>query len=411
MNQSPKIVILGAGKIGRSFIGQLFSRGGYEVVFLDADLRFIDELNRRGSYNVIIKSETEQMLRIENVRGVSVFEEELAANEIAGADILAVCVGLNNLEKIMPLLSKGILKRYQLIPDFPLDMILAENLRDAADYFRTRLENSLTEIADLDSFIGLIETSIGKMVPIMKQKDLEEDPLQVFAESYNILIVDKKAFKNPIPDIEGLAPKDNMKAWVDRKLFIHNLGHAATAYFGYLYDPGFVFLYEPLKIKGIYNLVRDTMMQSADLLMKKYPGEFTPASLIAHIDDLLCRFQNVYLGDTLFRVGCDLFRKLGAQDRLAGAIHLALEMNLPCHLIYLALLSGFHFQAKDENGRILPGDEQFHEEIKKHGFRHPFKEVCGFQDEMLLTSGEKMYNSLDQEFFKRVVLKEEAVAM
>jgi mannitol-1-phosphate 5-dehydrogenase len=411
MNQSPKMVILGAGKIGRSFIGQLFSRGGYEVIFLDADLRLIDELNCRGEYHVIIKSQQEEILRITNVRGVSVFEEEQATNEIAGADILAVCVGLNNLEKIMPLLSKGILKRYQLIPDFPLDIILAENLRDAADHFRTRLESRLTEITGLDSFIGLIETSIGKMVPIMKQKDLEEDPLQVFAESYNTLIVDKKAFKNPIPDIEGLAPKENMKAWVDRKLFIHNLGHAATAYFGYLYDPGFVFIYEPLKIKGIYNLVRDTMMQSADLLMKKYPGEFTPASLIEHIDDLLTRFQNVYLGDTLFRVGCDLHRKLGAQDRLAGAIHLALELNLPSHLIYLALMAGFRFLAKDENGHNLASDEQFHEEIKKDGFQHLFREVCGFQDEMLLTTTEKMYNSLDQEFFRKVVLKEEIVAM
>ena len=44
------------GKIGRSFIGQLLSRGGYEVVFIDADLKLIEELNRRGHYNVIIKA-------------------------------------------------------------------------------------------------------------------------------------------------------------------------------------------------------------------------------------------------------------------------------------------------------------------------------------------------------------------
>ena len=32
-----KILIFGAGKIGRSFIGQLFSRAGYELVFIDAN--------------------------------------------------------------------------------------------------------------------------------------------------------------------------------------------------------------------------------------------------------------------------------------------------------------------------------------------------------------------------------------
>ena len=31
------ILIFGAGKIGRSFIGQLFGKAGYEVVFVDMD--------------------------------------------------------------------------------------------------------------------------------------------------------------------------------------------------------------------------------------------------------------------------------------------------------------------------------------------------------------------------------------
>jgi mannitol-1-phosphate 5-dehydrogenase len=45
------------------------------------------------------------------------------------------------------------------------------------------------------------------MVPLMTQKDLQHDVLQVFAEEYNTLCLDKMAFKNPIPEIEGLAPK------------------------------------------------------------------------------------------------------------------------------------------------------------------------------------------------------------
>jgi mannitol-1-phosphate 5-dehydrogenase len=48
--------LFGAGKIGRSFIGQLFSRGGYEVVFVDVFKPLIDEINRRHEYNVVIKA-------------------------------------------------------------------------------------------------------------------------------------------------------------------------------------------------------------------------------------------------------------------------------------------------------------------------------------------------------------------
>ena len=40
-----------------------------------------------------------------------------------------------------------------------------------------------------------------------------------------------------MPDVPGLDPKHNMKAYVDRKSFIHNFGHALCAYLGYLEDP------------------------------------------------------------------------------------------------------------------------------------------------------------------------------
>ena len=105
--------------------------------------------------------------------------------------------------------------------DNPLDIILAENLRHAAPFFRKKILPFLPADYPFNTLVGLIETSIGKMVPIMMEKDMEIDILQVFAEPYNILILDKKAFKNSIPPIAGLSPKENIKAWVDRKL-IHS---------------------------------------------------------------------------------------------------------------------------------------------------------------------------------------------
>jgi mannitol-1-phosphate 5-dehydrogenase len=402
-----KLVIFGAGKIGRSFIGQLFSRGGYEVVFIDVYKPVIDELNRRGNYNVIVKSEKEEILNIKNVRAVYSGDEGKAAEEIATAGILAVSVGLNAIPKIIPLLAKGLTERFKRDNKSALDIILAENLRDAAEYFYARLREVLPPDFPLNELVGLVETSIGKMVPIMKMKDQEEDLLQVFAEPYNTLILDKKAFKNPVPSIEGLAPKNNMKAWVDRKLFIHNLGHAAAAYLGYLYDPKFIFLYEPLNIPEIYREIRETMLQSADILLKKYPDEFTAETLTAHIDDLLSRFKNIYLGDTIFRVGCDLLRKLSAHDRLAGAVHLALDMNLPYEKILFALVCGCRFRAEDEAGNMLPEDIEFRG-IYEKGIKYVLTDICGFSEtlnkELIAEAGEMDRNLDPASFRKRFVL-------
>jgi len=213
----------------------------------------------------------------------------------------------------------------------------------------------------------------------MLKKDLEEDILQVFAESYNTLILDKKAFKNPIPQIEGLAPKENIKAWVDRKLFIHNLGHSAAAYIGYLCNPDFVFLYEALAVPEVFSNVRATMLQSADVLMKKYPNDFSSKELEEHINDLLLRFQNKALGDTIFRVGCDLLRKLGPEDRISGAIKSAIEFDLPYNKILYALICGCHFRAKDEEGYMLKTDVQF-VNCYQNDIKLILTEVCGFDE-------------------------------
>lgn len=372
-----QIVIFGAGKIGRSFIGQLFSRGGYEVVFIDVYRPVIEELNRRGKYNVIIKGEEESVITIQNVRGVFAGETDKVITEIAGARIVAVSVGLNGLKSIIPLIAKGLVRRYESAESKPLDIIIAENLRNAAEYMSQELKQYFPEGYPLDERVGLIETSIGKMVPIMLKKDMEEDILQVFAEPYNTLILDKQAFKNPIPEIEGLAPKENMKAWVDRKLFIHNLGHATAAYLGYLSHPDSTFLYEVLSDNNLKENVRNTMLQAARVLLKMYPAEFTIELLTEHIDDLLKRFQNKALGDTVFRVGCDLQRKLGAEDRLAGAIHLALKYKLPYDLILKALVCGCHFRATDSEGKMLQPDLEF-VRIYEKGILTVLNDICGF---------------------------------
>ncbi|MBA7561450.1 Mannitol-1-phosphate 5-dehydrogenase [subsurface metagenome] len=327
-----KLVLFGAGKIGRSFIAQLFSRGGFEVVFIDVNKRIIDELNRRGNYNVIIKGEKEKTINIKNVRGVFVGDKEKVVEEIANSQLVSVSVGQNGIHHVIPLIAKGLLERFKRDDTLALDIIIAENMRNAAVYFHNELLKYLPETYPIGKLVGLVETSIGKMAPIIPQKDVEDDILQVYAELYNTLILDKMAFKNPIPPINGLAPKENMKAWVDRKLFIHNLGHATTSYLGYIYCHDFVYLYEVLAVPYINDQVRATMLQASNILLEKYPLEFTPESLTAHIDDLLYRFQNKSLGDTIFRVGCVLKRKLGHKDRLAGAILLvstAIENSFP----------------------------------------------------------------------------------
>jgi mannitol-1-phosphate 5-dehydrogenase len=238
-------------------------------------------------------------------------------------------------------------------------------MRSAAGFTRDLLIKNLPSQFPVDTYVGLIETSIGKMVPIMPLAEAEKDPLMVFAEPYNTLILDGKGFKSPVPDVKGLAPKNNIKAWVDRKAFIHNLGHATAAYYGYFHHPDDIYMYEVLDDEKVLHFTRQVMLQSAEVLRAEYPGEFTVADLTGHIDDLLFRFRNKTLQDTVFRVGQDLPRKLGADDRFMGSIHLAEKNRMPYQLIIKAMSYGFFFRARDEEGNLFPADSTFHEALSE----------------------------------------------
>lgn len=374
--ESRKIVIFGAGKIGRSFIGQLFGCSNYKVVFIDTDPVIVAGLNTRGNYRVIIKGEKEEEIIVPDVQAISAFEKQKVIETVSTAGIIAVSVGKSSLEKIIPVIAAGLELRFNLNRDCPLDIIIAENMRAAGDFFREQLTGVLPPDYPLEKLVGLIETSIGKMVPIMTQADIDKDPLMIYAEPYNTLILDGRGFKSPIPDVKGLAPKDNIKAWVDRKAFIHNLGHATAAYFGFNRHPEAIFMFEVLDDIAVYNFTREVMLQSAAILQVAYPKDFTMKDLEDHINDLLLRFRNRALQDTIYRVGHDLTRKLGSDDRFIGAIHLANHVGMTYDKILKAMSYGFYFRAKDEEGNIFKPDFAFMESLAKEFEMTLIKYLC-----------------------------------
>jgi mannitol-1-phosphate 5-dehydrogenase len=329
------------------------------VVFVDVDKTIVRLLNERKSYRVVIKGDQTDEIIVPNISAIHASDKQMVAEAVCSAGIAAVSVGKFALEKVIPVIASGLELRHKHNPYFPLDIILAENMRSAADFTKEELLKYLPEGYPVDMLVGLIETSIGKMVPIIPLAEIEKDPLVVFAEPYNSLILDGKGFKTPIPDVKGLAPKNNIKAWVDRKAFIHNLGHASAAYYGHYLHPKMTYMYEVLEDSLVLDFTREVMMQSAEVLNKVYSEDLPMKDLADHVEDLLNRFRNRALQDTIFRVGHDLVRKLGSDDRFMGAVSLARQCNMPYDLIVRAMSYGFRFKARNEEGRLFPDDENF----------------------------------------------------
>jgi len=377
MNKNKKMIQFGAGRIGRAFLGQLFSLSGYEVVFVDINQELVNKINKQRGYYIIVKQNgaPDKTIQIRDVRAIEASNVELIRKEIVEADIICTAVGKNSLDKIVPLIAEGLLLRWKKVRNSPVDIIIAENVRYASRYLRRKLKRILPEEFPLNHLVGLVETSIGKMVPIVPEDKIKLDPLILFTEPYNQLIVDKKAFKNPIPYLPELLPVRNIQAYVDRKLFIHNLGHSATAYLGYHYQPDFKYIYEPLQNSEIYYKIRKVMLQSAQALNQAYPDDLPMNDLKIHIEDLLTRFQNRALQDTIYRVGCDLYRKLHKNERIIGSIILAERNNTDWDEQAEIFRAALQFRAKDEHGQLFPEDKNFIEKELPLGIEHILRKV------------------------------------
>ncbi len=370
------MVHFGAGNIGRSLVGVLFTRADYEVVFVDADARVVDALNQRGQYTVKLMSrdipENQAGIVVRNVRGLHAMDTQAVSQAIAKAAVVGTSVGAKILPRVLPSIAGGIAAREQ-----PISIIFCENLRRTREHARGILAQNLPAGYPLDRRVGLVETSIGKMVPIMPEAVRARDPLEVWGEPYAKIIADRKGFVDEPPCVEGLVLKDNFGAYVDLKLFVHNFGHAAAAYLGNL--AGKRFIWECMQDQAIRSQVRPAMLANGMALRKRYPGEFSAQDIEEHVDDLLARFTNQALGDTVFRVGRDLARKLAPEDRCEGSLRLLQEVgdnpDFACRVIAAAL----HFDATDESGNALAGDTAIVRDAATRGAAQVLTQVCGLR--------------------------------
>ena len=364
----PNILIFGAGNIGRAFIGQLFSEHDYAITFVDIDEELIEKLHMRNSYPVAIRQTgKDDVTRIvAPVDAVSAVHTEAVIQAMCVADVLATSVGKNALPSVAMTIAAGLVERMRRSCG-PIDLILAENIHNGREFLYEELGKHLPDGFPLSDTLGIVETSIGKMVPIITDEDRGIDPLLVAAEPYHELILDAEGFITPLPrefsDIHKVSP---IEAYVDRKLYIHNLGHAAAAYIGNLHYPDAEYIYEVVAHTEIMDAVRSAMEQSAAGIMCKYPGIFSREGIAEHIEDLLYRFTNEALRDTVFRVGRDLRRKLHRSDRVIGAIRNCEKFHLPWGALNDVVQAACSFQPEghlsvdsDFQELMLQGEDRF----------------------------------------------------
>ncbi len=378
-----KAIQFGAGNIGRGFIGSLLYKAGYHVVFADVNTEIIDKINKDKEYTIHVMDTVCSEEKVNDKSGVISINNEIY-KEIVEAEIITTAVGPVVLPRIAPTIAKGIALRKENGVKNYLNIIACENAIKASSQLEEEVKKYLTkdEVDYLEEFVGFPNCSVDRIVPPVKSENI----LDVVVENYYEWNVEEKAFKGEIPKIEGMNLVDNLMAYIERKLFTLNTGHAITAYFGYL--KGYETIEESIKDEVIYDFVKKAMIESGKGLIAKY--NFDEEAHYKYINKIIDRFKNPYLKDDVARVGREPLRKLNENDRLIKPLITARGFNINTDNLLLGVGAALHYDNKEDAQSV-----QLQSLINEKGIKESLAEISKISgDTDVLDKVEKYYDEV-----------------
>ena len=346
---------IGAGNIGRGFIGALLSQAGWHVTFADVVEPIIEALNRDHGYTVHILDKEPGEIAITGVDGVISTSPEFA-QRVAQCDLITTAVGPNVLPIIAKSIAAGIQARIQAGNTEPMNVICCENgLRTT-----TRLKNEVLthlngeEAAFIEANIGFVDCAVDRICP----KPSFENILDAAVERYCEWDVERSAWKGPQPEIPGMTYADNLMAYLERKLFTLNSGHAICAYLGYL--KGYKTIKDSIADPAIGAAVHAAISESGEGLIKEFG--FDPEVHHAYVEKIFARYQNPFLEDEVLRVGREPLRKLEPGDRLIKPLTTTASFGLPVDHLIFGAAAALRFDCPDD-----PQSVELQAKIKAEG--------------------------------------------
>lgn len=348
-------VQFGAGNIGRGFIGALLSNAGYEVTLVDIDEEVVNTINKQHSYKIEYLDLQKGSDTVKNVRGALTGSKEMV-EAIQKASVITTAVGANILKFVAPEIANGI-KARATRSETPetLNVIACENLVGNTEILKDLILKNISDERDekvrkqaedyIKNHVGFPNCSVDRIVPPYKGSGA----LDVGVERFHEWNVDETKLQPPYPEIPGMNLVKDLTAYVQRKLFTLNTGHAITAYLGFVkhYDT----IDKAIADSDIATTVLQAMKESGAALVKEHRPIFNGAEHEKYIQKILLRFKNPYVHDEIDRVGRDPKRKLATGDRLIGPCNMATGFGMEVDALLKGVAAAFIYWVYAEMGK------------------------------------------------------------
>ncbi len=385
-----RAVHFGAGNIGRGFIGETLAANGFGIDFVDVNSTIIDELNKRGEYDIQLAAPGKKKIHISNVDGINNAKDpDKVVDAIKKTDMITTAIGPKILAIIAPLIAKGLTARVKWGNKQPLDVIACENMIGGSQHLKDEVYKHLDDAIkpEIDKYIGFPNAAVDRIVPIQHN----DDPLFVSVEDFKEWVIDQSQMKNKSIVLKGVDYAPDLEPYIERKLFSVNTGHATVAYTGK--NLGYSTIGDAIKDPFVLKQVKRVLSETRSLLYAKWNKEFTMKSLEDYHKKILSRFQNPYISDDIARVGRTPIRKLGYNERFIRPIRELKARKLDYSALMETVGRIYHFdEPKDKESVKLM------KMLKDEDLKDVIVETTGLKDDPeLVDEIVKSYKAADKD--------------
>lgn len=340
-------VHFGAGKIGRGFIANLLHQTGYHVVFADVVQETIDKLKKEQQYTLFLIDHNYDEQLIDDVDAYSTINEtDKVVDAIQEAEVVTTSVMATNLDKVAPLIAKG-LKRRVGSHKPKITVMACENAMMGTNILVKAMLATGEITADELNEVGVYpNTAVDRVV--FDGHHHGKDGIEI-GDAYELAIEKNKLADTNTQPIKNAEYVENLEMYLQRKIYMINCGHAISAYLGQA--NGYKTVQEVLKDPQLLEQVKTAMMESAGALEKKYGFEHT--TLVTYMNKMFVkRMTTPGLSDPVERVGREPIRKLAANDRIIGPALQCEAYKLANDHLLRGAAYGFHFQNPDDQQAV-----------------------------------------------------------
>jgi mannitol-1-phosphate 5-dehydrogenase len=370
-----KIVVFGAGATGRGHVGLLAWQAGFDIVFVDKKQELVDALNQEGRYTVKLYGNGFQQIVVSGYRAYHSDDRASIAEEIRDAAVVLTAVFDQNLSDVAATIALGVAACARKGRTAPLNCIACENMMDSSSQLGRHVYGLLSpeDAAWCDGHVGFPDCMISRVVPRP-----EPDPLVIVAEDYNEWTVRAESFcGSKPPALEALELVVNQSARLERKLFIHNGGHATCGYFGF--HRGHKYIHEAVADPFVAECVVGALDELGAIVERKWG--FSSESIAAYKKDLGRRGAVAEMQDEILRVVRDPIRKLSPRERLVAPANLAGEYGMSRQWIVKAIVAALKYSHPQDSPSVTLADQ-----LAQHGLSHVLATVCGIASDSPLAA-------------------------